>query len=89
MAHLEDFGKESYFEKHGYSWDARIEAYVNKVEWKIFAKDYIDDHSFDTLLLNLQEKPVPNHWKIYFNSESPLDIHNLHKHYGAGIDVNV
>ena len=52
MAHLEDFGKETYFEKNGYIWDARIEAYVNKEEWKIFSKEYIDDHSFDNLLSN-------------------------------------
>jgi hypothetical protein len=88
MAHLEDFGKETYFEKHGYTWDARIEAYVSKADWKIFSKDYIDDHSFDTLLLNLQEEPSPNHWKMYFNIESPLDVHNVHKHYGVAIGLN-
>ena len=45
MAHLEDFGKETYFERIGYVWDARIEAYVSKAEWKMFSKEYIDDHS--------------------------------------------
>lgn len=89
MTHLEDFGKESYFEKHGYTWDARIEAYVNKAEWKIFSKDYIDDHSFDTLLSNLQEQNSPNHWKMYFNTESELDVHNIHKHYGVSIRLDV
>ena len=89
MAHLEDFGKETYFENHGYVWDARIEAYVNKEEWKIFSKEYIDDHSFDTLLSSLQEEPVPNQWKIYSNTESPLDVHNVHKHYGVSIGLNV
>ena len=86
MAHLEDFGKETYFEEHGYTWDARIEAYVSKSQWKIFTREYIDDHPFDTLLLDLQEEPVPNQWKTYVNAEAPLDIHNVHKHYGAGID---
>ena len=89
MANLEDFGKETYFEKHGYTWDARIEAYVNKQEWKIFSKDYIDDHSFDVLLSNLQEPNNPNHWKIYFNTESPLDVHNVQRHYGVGIGLKV
>jgi hypothetical protein len=89
MANLEDFGKETYFEKHGYIWDVRIEAYVNKEEWKIFAKGYIDDHSFDTLFSNLQEAPSLNQWKIYFNTESPMDVRNVHNHYGvsAGLDV--
>lgn len=89
MANLEDFGKQTYFEKHGYLWDARIQAYVNKEDWKIFSKDYIDDHSFDTLLSNLQEEPVPNQWKIYFNTESQLDVHNIHKHYGVGVELDV
>ena len=49
MAHLEDVGKETYFEKNGYIWDARIEAYVNNAEWKKYSKEYIDDHTFDKL----------------------------------------
>ena len=89
MAHLEDFGKETYFEKQGYTWDARIEAYVSKAKWKIFAKENIDDHSFDTLLFNLQEELRPNQWKMYFNTESPLDVHNVHKHYGVSIGLDV
>jgi len=44
MAHLEDFGKETNFEKIGYIWDSRIEAHVCKAEWKIFSKEHIDDH---------------------------------------------
>ena len=89
MGNLEDFGKETYFEEHGYTWDGRFEIYVNKVEWKIFSKDYIDDHSFDVLLVNLEEEPTPGHWKFYYNTESPLDIHNLGKHFGvkSGVDV--
>ena len=89
MANLEDFGKESYFEKAGYSWDARVNAYVNKQEWKIFSKDYIDDHTFDVLLSNLQEPCTPNQWKIYFNTESAADVHNVHRHYGVGIGLDV
>jgi len=88
MTHLEDFGKETYFEKHGYVWDARIEAYVCKAKWKIFSKEYIDDHTFDTLLSNFQEEPSSNQWKIYFNTESSLDIHNVHKHYGVSIGLD-
>jgi hypothetical protein len=83
MANLEDFGKETYFEKHGYTWDPRIECYVNKAEWKIFSKHYIDDHSFDVLLVNLEEASTSGHWKFYFNTESPVDMHNLRVHYGV------
>jgi hypothetical protein len=83
MANLEDIGKETYFEKHGYTWDPRIECYVNKEEWKIFSKDYIDDHSFEILLVNLKEEPSPGKWKFYFDTESPIDVHNLRKHYGV------
>lgn len=82
MANLDDFGKETYLEKHRYTWDPRIESYVNKEEWKIFSKDYIDDHSFDILLANVQEESSSGQWKLYSNTESPIDVHNLHKHYG-------
>lgn len=85
MANLEDFGKETYFEKHGYTWDPRTECYVNKEEWKIFSKDYIDDHSFDILLGNFQEESDPGHWKFYLNTESEIDVHNIKKHYGVTI----
>jgi hypothetical protein len=84
MANLEDFGKQTYFENHGYTWDHRYEAYINKEEWTIFTKNYIDDHAFDILLANFNEESTPNHWKIYSNTESEIDIHNIHKHYGAG-----
>lgn len=85
MANLEDVGKQTYLEKHGYSWDQRIESYVNKEEWKIFSKAYIDDHTFDTLLANIQEEPSPGHWKIFTNTESPIDVHNLRTHYGVTV----
>ena len=89
MANLEDFGKETYFEKHGYVWDPRVEAYVNKQEWKIFSKEYIDDHAFDILLVNLQEAHPANQWKIYFNTESEADVHNIHRHYAVAIGPDV
>jgi hypothetical protein len=89
MGNLEDFGKETFFEKHGYRWDPRIEAYVNREEWKIFSKEYIDDHSFDTLLSKLREEHGPNQWKIYFNTEAPMDIRQVHKHYGVTLGVDV
>ena len=87
MANLEDFGKQTYFKNHGYTWDSRIEGYVNKEEWKIFSKDYIDDHSFDTLLANLQEAPIVGQWKVYFNTESPTDVHNIQRHYGVTLGI--
>jgi hypothetical protein len=37
--------KKPILKKIGSVWDARIEAYVNKAEWKMFSKEYIDDHS--------------------------------------------
>lgn len=89
MGKLEDFGKETWFEKHGFVWDTRIEAFVNKEKWKIFSKYYIDDHSFDTLLVNIEEQTVPNQWKIYCNTESPMDVHNVHVHYGVALGVDV
>ena len=82
MANLEDFGKETYFKEHGYTWDSRYEAYVNREDWKMFHKDYIDDHSFDTILVNLRQEPRPGQWKLYVNNESSLDIHNINKHFG-------
>jgi hypothetical protein len=84
MGYLEDFGKETYFQEHGYTWEPKFESYVNKEDWKIFSKEYIDDHSFDILLANFEEEPTPGHWKIYTNTESPVDIHNVHRHYGCG-----
>ena len=89
MGNLEDFGKETYFEEHGYTWDSRFEIYVNKEEWKIFGKDYIDDHSFDVLLANLKEEPTLGHWKFYFNTESSSDIHSLGKHFGVKPGMNI
>jgi len=83
MANLEDYGKETYLEKHGYTWDARVESYVNKNEWKLFSKDFIDDHSFDKILAGLNEEPSEGVWKFYINHESPTDVHNMRKHYGV------
>lgn len=83
MGHLDDIGKENYFEKHGYEWVPRFEAYINREQWKVFTRDYINDHSFDTLLVNLEEAPVSGQWTIYTNTESEDDIHNLHRHYGT------
>ena len=83
MTHLEDIGKETYFENHGYTWDPKFECYVNKDEWKIFSKDYIEDHSFDMLLNDMQQASTPGRWNVYFDTESSVDIHNLHAHYGV------
>ena len=83
MGNLEDAGKQSYFEEQGYEWDPRIKCYVNKDKWKIFAKDYIDDHSFDQLLADFEQPVNPGQWQYYFNTESESDIHNVRKHYGV------
>ncbi|MGD8568066.1 MAG: hypothetical protein PVJ39_08255 [Gammaproteobacteria bacterium] len=89
MAHLEDYGKEKYFEENGYIWDERFEIYINKAQWKIFSKDYIDDHSFDVLITSLEEQPTPNHWKYYYNTEFESDVHATHKHFGVRAGMRI
>ena len=88
MGHMEAFGKEFHFEKIAYLWDTRNEAYISKGEWQIFSKDSIDDHSFDALLSSFQEEPSSNQWKLYFNTESPLDVHYVRKHHGVSTALN-
>ena len=83
MGHLEDIGKETYLQNHGYTWDERYDVYLNKEQWKMFSKEYIEYQPFDTLLLNLDDEVTPDHWKIYTISESEEDVHNMRIHYGA------
>lgn len=83
MGHLEDIGKESYMKEQGYKWVEAYEAYVSQDRWKIFTRNYIEDHTFDTLCAKLAEQPVDGKWQVYANTESEVDIHNIHKHFGA------
>lgn len=83
MGNLVDAGKESYFQKQGYKWESTLDAYVNREQWKVFKREYIDDHPFGTLLVNLDEPVVEGHWTIYANTESVDDLHAIKKHYGA------
>ena len=83
MSKLEDAGKEVYFEKKGYIWEVSIDAYVNREQWKVFKREYIDDHSFDTLLADMEAPPVEGRWTIYSNTESEADLHTIKKHYGS------
>lgn len=81
--HLEDIGKESYFENRDYKWDETYEVYLNRDQWKIFSKEYIEFQPFDTLMANLEEEVVSGHWKFYTIKESEEDLHNMRQHYGA------
>jgi hypothetical protein len=83
MGKLVDSGKESYFENKGYTWESSIDSYVNREQWKVFKREYIDDHHFDTLLADLEEPPLEGQWKIYSNTESEEELHTIKKHYGA------
>ena len=86
MANLEDYGKETYFETHGYTWDPRIESYVNKETWKIFSKAYLDDHPFEIIKGNLEEPSQPGNWQIYANIEAPDEVHTIRKHFGLTVE---
>lgn len=83
MGNLLDIGKETYMQEHGYEWVPQFDAYINHEQWKVFTRPYLDDQSFETILAHLAEEPVTGQWKIYTNTESEVDIHNIHKHYGA------
>ncbi len=83
MGHLLDIGKETYMQEQGYEWVPEFDAYINHAQWKVFTRPYLDDHSFDNILARLAEDPVVGQWRIYTNAESEVDIHNIHKHYGA------
>ncbi|MCW8827773.1 MAG: hypothetical protein OQK94_01820 [Gammaproteobacteria bacterium] len=83
MGHLDDFGKETYMREQGYEWDDTYEAFVSRKQWKLFTRNYLEDHSFDTLRAKLAETPIDGKWQVYANTESEVDIHNIHKHFGA------
>lgn len=83
MGYLEDIGKETYMQEQGYEWIETYEAFISHEKWKIFTRNYIEDHSFDTLCTKLAEESIEGRWQVYANSESEVDIHNIHKHFGA------
>ncbi len=83
MGHLLDFGKETYIQQQGYEWASEFDAFVNRDQWKLFTRAYLDDHSFETIVARLKEEPAPGQWRIYSSTESEVDIHNIHRHYGA------
>lgn len=83
MGHLLDIGKETYMQERGYSWAPEFDAFISHEQWKVFTRPYLDDHTFETILAKLAEGPVVGQWQIYANSESEVDIHNIHKHYGT------
>ncbi len=83
MGHLLDIGKETYMEEQGYQWAREFDAYISHEKWKVFTRPYLDDHPFDTILAKLEEEGIEGQWQIYANAESEVDIHNIHKHYGA------
>lgn len=85
MGQLLDIGKETYIYDQGYRWVPEYDAYINRERWKIFTRSYLDDHPFETILSKLADEPTIGHWQIYANTESEVDIHNIHLHYGAQI----
>lgn len=83
MGQLLDIGKETYVQEQGYQWVPEFDAYVSREKWKVFTRTYLDDHTFDTILARLAEENVEGQWRIYTSTESEVDVHNIHKHYGA------
>lgn len=83
MAKLEDIGKETYMKEQGYEWDDTYQAFLSHQKWKIFTRNFLEDHNFDTICAKLAEEPVEGRWQVYANSESEEDIHNIHRHFGA------
>lgn len=83
MAKLEDIGKETYMKEQGYEWDEAYQAFLSHREWKIFTRNYLEDHTFDTIREKLAEKHIDGKWQVYANTESEDDIHNIHRHFGA------
>jgi hypothetical protein len=83
MSHLEDIGKETYLQQQGFEWIDAYEAFVHRDQWKIFRRDYLEDHSFDSICEKIAEAPMVGRWQIYSNKEADIDLHTIHKHYGA------
>jgi len=83
MTHLQDIGKESYLEKHGYEWVEKYEAFISHHHWKVFTRNYLEDHSFDDICTSLAQDSTQGKWQVYASTESEVDLHNIHKHYGA------
>ena len=83
MGHLLDIGKETYMQEQGYTWSPEFDAYISHEKWKIFTRNYLDDHSFEIIVARLGEEPHIGQWQIYESTESEVDIHNIHRHYGT------
>lgn len=85
MGHLLDIGKESYLQEQGYEWVPEFDAYIKREQWKMFTREYLDDHSFETILAGLADEPKIGQWHIYASAESEVDIHTIHRHYGTPV----
>lgn len=85
MGELLDMGKETYMQEQGYEWVPKFDAFINRAQWKIFTRNYLDDHSFDIILERLKDEPLTGQWRIYANTESEVDIHNVRRHYGTPV----
>jgi len=83
MGHLQDIGKETYMLEQGYEWVEKYEAFVSHERWKVFTRNYLEDHSFEEIVASLAQAPTEGKWQVYTSRESETDIHNIHKHYGA------
>lgn len=83
MGQLQDIGKESYMMEQGYEWVEKYESFVSHEKWKVFTRNYLEDHSFDEICASLEQAPTEGRWQVYTSTESEVDIHNIHKHYGS------
>ncbi len=79
---LLDIGKETYMQEKGYEWVSKFDAYINHGQWKIFTRTYLDDHTFDDILVRLEDEPVSGQCDLR-RHRIRGDIHNIRRHYGT------
>ena len=57
----------------GYLYNFDRELYINRKEKKAFSVEFVEDHG-NELEKCIQEQPVSNGWKFYFNSDPPSNV---------------
>lgn len=83
MGYLQDIGKETYMNEQGYEWVEKYESFISHERWKVFTRNYLEDHSFDEICASIAQPSTEGKWQVYTNTESEVDIHNIHKHFGV------